>query len=70
MKLIPDWRAAWRYYSTQALALQGAIAASWLAVPDDWRAAVPAEWLAVAALALTAFGVAGRFIDQTPERPE
>ena len=64
MQLIPDWRAAWRYYSTQAMALQGAIAASWLVVPEDWRAAVPAEWLAASAVVLTVLGVAGRLIDQ------
>ena len=64
MKLVPDARRAWRWFSVQALALQGAAAAAWLAVPDDLRAAVPSEWLAGAALALTVLGIAGRLIDQ------
>jgi hypothetical protein len=46
------------------MALQGAVAGAWLAVPDDLRGAVPADWLAIAAVVLTALGVAGRLIDQ------
>lgn len=64
MRLVPDWRQAWRWFSVQAFALQGIAAASWLAVPDDMRAAVPAEWLAAGAIALTALGIIGRLVDQ------
>jgi hypothetical protein len=64
MRLISDWRGAWRWFSVQALALQGVIGASWLVVPDDMRAAVPAEWLAVAAVVLTIIGIVGRLVDQ------
>ena len=64
MKLVKNAKSAWRFFSVQAMVLQGAVASSWLFVPDDMRAAVPAEWLAVAAIALTALGVAGRLIDQ------
>lgn len=67
MKLVKDAREAWRWFSVQAMVLQGAVASSWLFVPDDMRAAVPAEWLAVAAIALTVMGVAGRIIDQGGE---
>ncbi len=64
MKLVPDWRRAWRWFSVQALALQGIAGAAWLAVPDDMRAAVPPDWLAVAAVALTVLGILGRIVDQ------
>jgi hypothetical protein len=64
MKLVPDWRKAWRWFSVQAFALQGIVAASWLAVPDDMRAAVASEWLAAAAIVLTVMGIVGRLVDQ------
>jgi len=64
MKLVPDVKDAWRWFSIRAMVLQGAVAASWLAVPDDMRASVPPEWLAGAALVLTALGVLGRLVDQ------
>jgi hypothetical protein len=64
MRLIPQWRRAWRWFSVQAFALQGALAAAWLAVPDTLRATVGAEWLAAAAIILTVLGTAGRLVDQ------
>jgi len=64
MKLVSDAKDAWRWFSVQALALSGAIPAAWLAVPEDMRAAVPQEWMAVAALVIAALGIVGRMIDQ------
>jgi hypothetical protein len=64
MKLVPNAKQAWRWLSVQAMALQGAVAGAWLAVPDDLRASVPSEWLAACAVVLTVLGVAGRLIDQ------
>ena len=64
MKPVKNWRQSWRWFSVQAMAMQGAVAGAWLAVPDDVRGAVPADWLAIAAVVLTALGVAGRLIDQ------
>jgi hypothetical protein len=64
MKLVKNARQSWRWLSVQAMALQGAVAGAWLAVPDDMRASVPSEWLAVAAIALTGLGILGRLVDQ------
>jgi len=64
MKLVPDARKSWRWYSIQAGVLNSAIISTWLLVPDDMRAAVPAEWLAVGALVLTVLGSVGRLVKQ------
>ena len=64
MRLVKDARRAWRWFSMQAMALQVAAIGSWLSVPDDLRAAVPPDWLAVGALVLTGMGMIGRVIDQ------
>jgi hypothetical protein len=64
VKFVSDWRKAWRWFSVQMFALQGIVAASWLSVPDDMRAAVPSEWLAIAAVVLTALGILGRLVKQ------
>jgi hypothetical protein len=64
MKLVSDWRDAWRWMSVRAMAAQGVVAASWLAVPDDMRASVPSEWLAFVAVTLTILGIVGRVVDQ------
>lgn len=62
--MVKDWQKAWRWFSVQALALQGAAAGAWLSVPEEMRAAVPADWLAAAAVGLSVLGIIGRMIDQ------
>ena len=64
MRLVKDARKAWRWFSVQAMALQGAAAGAWLMVPDDMRASVPSEWLAACAVVLTVLGIAGRLVAQ------
>ena len=64
MKMVPNARSAWRWYSVQAGLLQNAVISAWLLVPDEMRAAVPAEWLAIGALVLTSLGTLGRLVDQ------
>ena len=61
--LVKDAKSAWRWFSVQAMAVQGA-AAAWLSVPDDLRAAVPDDWMAAGAVALAVLGIVGRLVDQ------
>lgn len=66
-ELVPDWKRAWRWLSVHALAITGALPGIWISLPADWRAAVPAGWLAVVTLITASMGVYGRLIDQTPK---
>ncbi len=64
MKLIPNWKRAWRMFSVQSMALAAAITGAWPAVPDDLKALLPphlAHWVAVVLLVA---GIAGRLVDQ------
>lgn len=67
MKLVRNAKRSWRWFSVQALALQGAAAASWAAIPQDMRDSVPAEWLAVGGVVLAVAGIVGRMVDQGSE---
>ena len=64
MRLVRDWRQAWRWLSVQALAISAAVPGAWLAIPEEWRAAMPAEWLAGAAVVIGLMGIIGRLVDQ------
>ena len=64
MKFVRNKREAWRWFSVWAMAAQGAVGTAWLAVPDDFRSAVPSEWLATAAIVLTFLGIGGRMVKQ------
>jgi len=66
MKLIPDWKDSWRWFSVWCMTISGAIPAAWLAVPDDMRSAVPSEWMAVGAVIIAVLGIIGRLVDQKP----
>ena len=49
MKLVDDWKDAWRWHSTW---LAGAIAALpfvWAEMPDDLKAYIPDEWQPIVA---------------------
>jgi hypothetical protein len=70
MRLIDDVRGALTHYSTKALALGAAIPGVWAAIPDDLKAALPPtaiHWVANITGIVCAFGLAGKFIDQTPK---
>lgn len=64
MKMVDDARDAWRWISMRLYFLQGAAASSWLMVPEDMRAAVPSDWLAIAAVIMAVAGVFGRLVKQ------
>lgn len=64
MKLIPQWRRAWRWFSVQAMALSIAVQGAWLAVPADLKLAVPDVWVTGSAIGLLVLGVLGRLVDQ------
>ena len=67
MKLIPQWRRAWRMFSVQASAL----VLAWLAVPPQQQEAF-AGLLGIAPEmipgALAALAIAGRLVDQPKVR--
>jgi len=77
MKLIEDWRRAWRLFSMQALliiaALQGILAALPQTALDTPLPGAPSvTWgslLVACSVAAAIIGALGRLIDQTPAVP-
>jgi len=64
MKLVPNARRAWRWFSVQALALAGLIPVAWASVPLEWQQAVPKDWMAYGAAFVAVLGIVGRLVDQ------
>ena len=57
MKLVPDWKSAWKWHSTQLMVAVAALPVVWVNLPEDAKAMIPAgaePWiptaLAVAAI--------------------
>ena len=69
MKLISNWRSAWRFFSVQAQALALAGIGAWQVLPDDLRALVPVPVAVGLAMALLVLGIVGRLIAQPENGP-
>lgn len=64
MKLIANWKKAWRMLSVQAMALAGAVQGAWVFIPTDMRSSIPESTVQIVTLALLVLGVVGRLVDQ------
>lgn len=67
--LVDDWHRAWRWFSTQAMALTIVVVGGWSALPQSLQDRVP-EWLAASvAVFVLACGIVGRLVKQ-PGTPD
>jgi len=64
MRLVAEWRGAWRWFSLQAMALTAAIQAAWAAMPDDLKQHFPARVVTAVSIALLLLGIGGRLVRQ------
>ena len=64
MKLVHNARAAWRWFSVQAMAAAAAIQGAWAMLTPEQVAMVP-DWTANAVTgAILVLGIIGRLVDQ------
>ncbi len=64
MKLIPEWRKAWRMVSMQAMAIAQAGLLAWGAMPEDLRGHVPISGVIAFACTMLGIGMIGRLFKQ------
>lgn len=64
MKVVKNWRSAWRWYSMHALAAVAVLPLVWMELPPDVKALIPAEWKPWIFSAIGAAGVLARLKDQ------
>lgn len=65
MKLVSDWKQAWRWSSVHAMTAAAAVQGTWIALPDDIKQHVPAIVATAVTIGLLVLGVVGRLRDQT-----
>lgn len=65
MKLVQDWKRAWRYFSVHAMLVAGTIPWVWNnLIPADWQARIPLNVVMIATTVTAILGIIGRIIDQ------
>lgn len=64
MKLVSDWKEAWRWFSVQAFAAIVALPFVWVALPADVKGFLPDTAEPWIFMAIAAAGLIGRLVDQ------
>jgi len=67
MKIIPNARRAWRWFSVQAMAAALAIEAAWANLPLDLKGSIPESAVTYGTMALLVLGIVGRLVQQEPQ---
>lgn len=65
MKLIPEWREAWRMNSMQIYAVIAAIPLIWMELPQEVKDIIPPTWQPYILAGIAVAGMIGRLRDQT-----
>ena len=69
MRLIENWKEAWKWFSMWALAAIGTLPFVWVNLPSDVKAFLPEGWEPYVLLALVIAGGIGRLVDQSKKEP-
>lgn len=64
MKLVPDWKEAWRWHSTRAFAALAALPLVWSQLPPDVTDMLPEAYEPAVLAVLALGGLVGRMKDQ------
>lgn len=65
MKLIQNWREAWKMHSVQVYALLAALPLVWMEIPDEVKQSIPEGWRLAIISILAVAGAILRLRDQT-----
>ena len=68
MRLVENWKQAWKWFSMWAFVVIGTIPVVWMNLPADVKALMPDswnKWVFVSITAAAVLGGVGRVVDQT-----
>ncbi len=65
MKLVSNWKDAWKWHSTQAMVFAASLPFIWAEVPEDVKMFIPPGWMPYITAAVLIGGLLGRLRDQT-----
>jgi hypothetical protein len=67
MKLIDDWKAAWRLLSVQANTIGIAVSGTYMTLYDQLKNTLPPKVMAAITGGVFLLGIIGRMVSQTPK---
>lgn len=69
MKLVSDWKQAWKWVSVNCMVVAAALQGAWVYVPEDLRDSVPQDVVSLLTISLLGLGVLGRLVQQPQKKP-
>jgi hypothetical protein len=67
MKLVEDWKQAWKWFSVQAMGFSVILLGAWEVLPSDLKATLPEDLVRLLAIGLLSLGIGGRMVQQPPK---
>lgn len=67
MRLIDEWKSAWRYMSVQANAIGGAITVGYVSLYDKLKDNFPPKYMVAITAVVFILGIVGRLVSQQPK---
>lgn len=64
LKPVENWRDGWKWISVWMMGVPSSALGFWTVAPQQWRDAVPAQWLLYLFGVCGVVGLVGRFINQ------
>lgn len=64
MKLVQDWKQAWKWHSTQLMAVAAMLPLVWVQLPPDFKAMIPDAWMPFILPFIAIGAIVGRLRDQ------
>jgi hypothetical protein len=67
IKLIDDWKSAYKWLSVNCMVLAGSIQGAWAAISDDMKQYIPHSLVTGLTIGLLIMGIIGRLIKQSKD---
>ena len=65
MRLIDEWKSAWKFASVNCMALAAAIQGTFMSLSDDMKAALHHNLFHIATIIVLVAGIGGRLVTKT-----
>lgn len=64
MRLVDNWKSAWKWFSVHCMTLAAAIQGGWASISDDMKQSIPHNLITFLTIGLLIMGVGGRIVKQ------
>lgn len=64
MKLVTNWKSAWRWFSVHLILFLAVVPEVWLYLPAEWKQSLPSDFLSKLTMVVGGLAVFARMVSQ------